>query len=328
MSNEKFRLYLIGRQIPENEIHQHVYLADQFESFIEEICPAGQTPSIEHARAFIARLYEQNEDTYQNILALARYGRFTQNNAVFLAALELVDGGEAMENLYVRLGRSDGEPVRDQIFRDLDLPSPGTPNLEKARRMQVVIQRMIDELGEGLTCHLLSDCLRDLQDDDFACDRQRYMEYPIFDDYLELKREEFLIQLEEIMNSGGLYFNQEITPEVIAYVRNNPEISSGARKDNLLYVTKIPYMAKEYLAESDPDQKRYYYCHCPWARESLKPGEKRVPSIFCCCSAGFIKKPWEGIFNQPLRVDVLQSVLKGDLQCRFAIHLPLSTISP
>lgn len=323
MAIEEFRLYLLGRQIPDDEIDQHVQLADQFEGFIHENCLPGQSPSIEHARAFIARLYEQEEDTYQNILALARYGRFTHNNAVFLAALELVDGGEVMENLYVRLGRSDGEPVRDQVYRDLELPSLGTPNIEKARRMQVVIQRMVAELGEGLTSHLLSDCLRDLQDDDFASDRQRYLECPSFDVYLEIKRDRFILQLKEIMNSGGLYFNQEITADVIDYVHNNPEISVGVRQDNTLYVTKIPYMAKEYLAEGDLAKKRYYYCHCPWARESLKPGEERVPSIFCRCSAGFIKKPWEVIFGQSLRVDVLQSVLQGDLKCRFAIHLPL-----
>ena len=119
-----------------------------------------------------------------------------------------------------------------------------------------------------------------------------------------------------------MFFNQRITDEVVAYVRGNPEIAAGVRQGDVLYVTKIPYMAHEYLAEPDEEKKRYYYCHCPWARESLVGGATPVSATFCQCSAGYHKKPWEVIFGQTLRADVLESVLKGDLRCRFAIHLP------
>ncbi len=38
------------------------------------------------------------------------------------------------------------------------------------------------------------------------------------------------------------------------------------------------------------------------------------------------KKPWEVIFEGPLEAEVLESVLQGDLRCRFAIHLPAGAI--
>jgi predicted hydrocarbon binding protein len=44
--------------------------------------------------------------------------------------------------------------------------------------------------------------------------------------------------------------------------------------------------------------------------------------MFCQCSAGFHKKPYEIIFGQPVKAEVLESVLKGDDICRFAIYLP------
>jgi hypothetical protein len=94
------------------------------------------------------------------------------------------------------------------------------------------------------------------------------------------------------------------------------------RRGNVLYVTKIPYRTREYLAATDALQKRYLYCHCPWARESLRQPDGPVPAILCRCSAGFHKKPWEIIFEQHLEADVLESVLLGDERCRFAIHLP------
>jgi hypothetical protein len=76
------------------------------------------------------------------------------------------------------------------------------------------------------------------------------------------------------------------------------------------------------LAETDPVMKRYYACHCPWARESIKNGNLQLNPIFCNCSGGFSKKPWEIIFEQELKVQVLESALKGDSRCRFAVHLP------
>jgi len=90
---------------------------------------------------------------------------------------------------------------------------------------------------------------------------------------------------------------------------------------NIVYETKIPFLTKEALAETDPTLKRYYFCHCPWAREAVKSGATVAP-VFCNCSAGFHKKPWETALGQEVQVDVLESVLQGYDRCRFAIHLP------
>jgi hypothetical protein len=109
---------------------------------------------------------------------------------------------------------------------------------------------------------------------------------------------------------------------VIDFVERTPEIRQGVREGNVLYEVKIPYMTVEYLAETDERLKRYYYCHCPWVRESLNEGDVSVSPTFCLCSAGFHKKSWEVIFEQPLRAEIVETVLKGDPWCKIAIHLP------
>jgi hypothetical protein len=81
-------------------------------------------------------------------------------------------------------------------------------------------------------------------------------------------------------------------------------------------------MTREYLAETDEKMKSYYYCHCHWVRDSLKAGDTRVSPTFCHCSAGFHKKSWELILDQPLEAEMVESVLQGDPWCKFAIHLP------
>ena len=181
------------------------------------------------------------------------------------------------------------------------------------------LEQMVDKETRS---RIFSTSFRDLKDEYYQQDKRDYWEIGNIDQYLDIKRKKYIAELEQIMVEGGLYFSQEITPEVIEYVRNNPEIEGGIRQGNLLYFTKIPYMAKQYLSETAPEMKRYYHCHCPWARESLRKGETPVSVQFCQCSSGFIKKSWEVIFDKPLQADLLESVLQGDLRCRFVIHLP------
>lgn len=324
MNEEGFRQFLQARRISESEIGQHVALAERFEGFLNASASKDSASStVEDTRAFVAVLVQEKADTLENLVALARYGRFAENDEVYLAALELLDGGEVMDNLHEKLGQAVGEEKRDEVFAGIERPTWGTPNTQKARLMQAVMERLERLVDAETRKRILLGCLRDLPDESYLEDKAQYAACGDFDQFLEVKRQEFIAQLEEIKNKDGLFFNQKITDEVIAFVRDNPEISQGVREGNVLYVTKIPYMTREYLAATDEDQKRYYYCHCPWVRESLRSDEARVPAAFCQCSAGFHKKPWEVIFGQPLEAVVLESVLKGDLQCRFAIHLPL-----
>jgi len=47
-----------------------------------------------------------------------------------------------------------------------------------------------------------------------------------------------------------------------------------------------------------------------------------IPPIYCYCGAGFYKGIWEEILQQPVKVEVLKSVLAGDEVCTIAVHLP------
>jgi hypothetical protein len=118
-----------------------------------------------------------------------------------------------------------------------------------------------------------------------------------------------------------------VKPQSTTTRASDPEMGGGLRKGNVIYETKIPYLTKQFLAGTDPALKRYYYCHCPWVREAVKNRDVRLSEAFCNCSAGFHKKTFEVIFKQPLKADVLESIIKGDERCRFAIHLPEGAIT-
>lgn len=84
----------------------------------------------------------------------------------------------------------------------------------------------------------------------------------------------------------------------------------------------IPYDTKAWLDAKDPSEKLYFACHCPFVREGLKDGTLDVNKDWCYCSAGFAKYPFEVIFDRTLEVELLETPLKGDIQCRFRIKIP------
>jgi hypothetical protein len=99
---------------------------------------------------------------------------------------------------------------------------------------------------------------------------------------------------------------------------------AGVLDGDIVIATKIPKSGtlREYFAERDPAVRRRLYCHCPRVRDAaLTPGA--VPALYCWCGAGFYKGVWEDILGEPVRVEVLESVLHGGDVCRIAIHLPI-----
>ncbi len=323
MDREGFRTYLQEKKLPEEHLDPFVALVERFERFLEASGCSDDigSASPDDVDAFSATLIAEGDNAWDNYIALLRYAAFSKNRPFFIAVMEYLDGAEALGNLHKKVGETLGEAKRNEIFQGIDLPPLGTPNTEKARRTQPVIDRL--EAADPEACKaILGSSLRDLEDAWFEDAKTTFPETGSVDDFLKKRREDFLAELEKHKREGTWWFVQVITDEVIDFVRQNPEVTTGVREGNVVYEAKIPYMAAEYLAETDQRMKRYYYCHCPWVRESIRSGGPEVSSAFCNCSSAFHKKKWEVIFEQPLRAEVVETVLRGDPWCKFAIHLP------
>lgn len=95
------------------------------------------------------------------------------------------------------------------------------------------------------------------------------------------------------------------------------------REGSIIYSEKGPSNPTAYEAAKTDAERRRAYCFCPLIRDCLD----ETPMIFCNCSAGWPKQLWEGILERPLKIEVVQSLTKGDDTCEFAIHLPAETVS-
>jgi hypothetical protein len=318
MDENGFRAYLEGRQIPEEEILASIRLTRRLESFAKN----HNKPTKKEVLDFSKQLIAQGQNTVANYYALARYAYFTGNHPVYIAVVDLLDGSEAMGNFFEKAADTLGTERRDQIFEGVALPELGLPNLEKVKITQTVMSRLVEDASSDECKEILSDSLRDLDEAWYANEKKLYVECDSLDEFLDKNAENFIAQLEELRDEGKPFFTQFITDEVVEFVRNEPMISRGKREGKILYEVKIPHQTAEFLAEADPQKKRYYYCHCPWVKESLSNGSSEIPATFCNCSAGFHKKRWEAIFGQKLKAEVIESVLQGDDWCKIAIHLP------
>lgn len=324
MDQGGFATYLQERKLTDEQIAASITIAEAFEEYLrmKEHKAAAMEATADDVNRFSMQMIDREQNTWDNYVALLRFGRFIGSTAVHVAALELIDGAEAMENLHTKLGEAIGPKARDEVFAGVELPPLGTLNVDKPAITQVVMERMEASVDAETCVKVLGSGLRYLEDDWYLDAKRMYEEAGGIDEYLERKGNEFIAEMKKHRNEGTLYFTQPITDEVIDYVERHPEIRAGVRVGNRIIEAKPPHEAREFLASKNPRDRAYHYCHCPWVKESLRNGPSRISPAFCNCSAAFHKKPYEVIFGRSLKAEVLETVLAGDPWCKFAIHLP------
>jgi hypothetical protein len=323
LDEEGFREFCTKRKLDERTIRTHIGVVREFEAF-----PSNKdgnrkldSATVDELQSYVGQLMEKGMNTWENLLGLLRYARFAGNRQVEIALLELLDGSDVMKNLSETMNQTLGEVKHAEVFEGISLPPLGTHSKRKPEVTKEVMERMETKLGEEKTIEILLSGPHASPKEEYLHERKMFLASKGIDDFLEKRHRAYVDLLEKHMKEKTLYFTQEIDEEVLDYVRRTPTCQNGVRDGGTIYVTKIPYMAKKYLHEKDDKRKRHYYCHCPWVREAIL-SDLKISSNFCYCSAAFEKRPWDVIFDQPVKADVVETVLRGDFICKFAIQIP------
>lgn len=236
------------------------------------------------------------------------------NRDVFTYGLTLLGRLGVLESIYEKASSLASQPLATFDFPREGLPIKDLP--EYADKMTCFLKEKIGEEA----FEALADNHHRIPDEAFQKEKEYFLESESLEAYLKERHGRKVAELQDYCDRDALWYEQTITQEVVDLVKDHQEMLSAELKDNNLYVTKIPYDTVEYLhGETDVD-KRHAYCHCGMARDSIKSGQK-VDGDWCYCSAGFAKKPFEVILDRKLDIEVLESVLKGDMRCRFRIPL-------
>ena len=319
---EGFERFLESRKLDREVIESALAVLQQVEAFLEgkgkEISIAVQHDFYDYS----AHLIEAGQNTADSYISILRYAYFKGLKELIIASMQVLDGREVIDNLSRRLTSEFGKDLRDYVFSGIDIPPLGVSPKEKPEYTKKLIARLEEKAGTEECAKFLNRGLRDRYEESRKPDREKFLKSQNIDQFLEQKRRDFVMELETHLKSNTLFFTQEINKEVLEYVKANPHIESGVREGDKIIVEKIPHMAKEFLAEKDEQKRRYYYCHCPWVKEAFRESNQPISPVFCNCSAGFYRAYWEIVFDEPVQVDVLQSLLRGDPVCRFAVRVP------
>jgi hypothetical protein len=322
MRQSEYEAYLAKRGLGGTAISRSVAAVADFEGWL-----AGQGKALEGAavpdiEAFIGSLMARRRNSMWRMLALARYFYATGNRPGYVYMASVVSPIGVLPELAKRVASIAGEDARAKAFRGIEEPPLGTPPAKWPAVTRRAVDALEAELPRAACRRALAGNLHRIPRSAFREQRALFKESKGIDDFLRRLHGRAIAEIESFMKSGRLWYEQEITPEVVALVRGNQEILSGVRRGDRIYMTKIPYDPKGWLAERDPLRRRYLACHCPLARESIISGRDRVPGTWCYCSAGFEKLQFEAAFGEEVAVELLESVLAGGERCRFAITIP------
>jgi len=223
-----------------------------------------------------------------------------------------------------RLRMLEGDEKASRVLEGITFPPTGDPPEAYPAATERFVKSLVRELGAERAERVLTWNVHGIPVSAFAAEREKLAALGSVDAWLRDYHERQVVTLARHAADGTLWFEQKITPAVVEYVRQHPEVQGGVRDGDSIYVTKIPYDPDRYLKTTDPLEKRRLACHCPLAASSITGRGAQVPAAWCACSAGYTKFLFDVAFGQETKAKVVSSVLAGDDVCRFAIVIPES----
>jgi len=322
MDEKNFRIFLEENEIDTNVIKSFLLKLRDYVNYLKKENLTLDSVNPKKLVEYTEHLVSTNKNSVLEFLkAILSYANFSKKYDFITETIDIVESYNAMDTLFSRIAEVHGEQTRDEIFRNLTIPPLGVYPEKKPNFTKNIMKRLEDNLGKENTIKLLSPCLHGRPPDDIEGDKKTIEELGI-DGFLLKKHQDLIKRLEKHRDEGTLEFAQLVDDEVIEFVRNN-QMLVGVRKENIIYTSKVPYQTKKFLAAKDEKMKKFYLCYCPWIRGALKEeADNELLKDFCHCSAGWYKLYWDQIFEQSIIVEPIKTGLNGDLECRFAIHLP------
>jgi len=322
MNERNFQLFLEENKVGTNIIENFLSKLRDYENFLKKENLNLDSVNPKKLVEYTENLVSTNKNSVLDFLrAILSYANYSKKYDFITETIDIVESYNAMDTLFSRIAEVHGEQMRNEIFKDLNIPPLGVHPEKKPIFTKNIMKRMEDNLGYEDTIALLSPCLHGRPPDDIKGDKKTLAELGI-DGFLLKKHHDLIKRLEKHRDEGTLEFAQIVDEEVIEFVRNNQKLV-GVRKENIIYISKIPYQTMKFLTAKDEKMKKFYLCYCPWIRGALKEeSDIEILKNFCHCSAGWYKLYWDQIFEQSILVEPIKTGLYGDLECTFAVHLP------
>ncbi len=313
-----FREFLEKNNLEEDIIEQAILIVRDLLKFLN--IESKNSPTVDDISNFSKYLIENDRNRYDNYIHLYRYGLFSKNDNLVIGILELIDGREMLPNFSKRLIEEYSQEFRDTIFGDYQLPPSGT-NLKEHNKCAIqLFERYLKAVSKAEADKFFVKGLRDKYTQSYVNPKEMFNKSSNLDEFLDWYRDNFVNNIKKHRDDSTLFYIQEVDDKFVEYASTVTE--TGRRDGNVINITKIPYLTKEYLEADTQNMKNYYCCHNPLFREALIDGEHGLDPVLCNISAGYYKNFWEAIFECSVKVCVKESVIMGHENCKFVVHIP------
>jgi effector-binding domain-containing protein len=122
----------------------------------------------------------------------------------------------------------------------------------------------------------------------------------------------------------AIYEQDHNIDDVLREMYTDPDwYEEPVRKGNQLFMRKVPFNVEAYKKATDPVERRQAYCHCAFVRPYLTESPAKISPTFCWCGAGWYRRLWEGVLGQPIQVEHVETLVRGNDCCTLVITLPI-----
>lgn len=289
-----------------------------FEDYIEKDI---EESSIDDIKRYMDYLIETGGNKYNNVIHIARYYYYVDMKDHYIHMTKYFNSLGVLEHIIDRISLNESDEVKQQIINDMDLPPLFTDSKDLPRYTKRFLDVLNKHLNETSCNYILAGNNHRIPASSFDKEKEYYEQANSLSEYLQGRHQRKVEELTKYYLDNQVWFEQIITPDVIDFVKGNPEVLSGVVENDKLYITKIPYDINNYLTAEDDIMKRYYTCHCSFVRENIVDEKEDISGQWCYCSAGFAKHPYEHILGTELPIKLLETPLEGTNLCRFEIDL-------
>lgn len=228
-----------------------------------------------------------------------------------------------MDTIKNEITRKLGEEAWGILTEDIGTPDMHNEEKNGCCTMREFMKRFDDITDDATAKDILTHVRHGLKRSQFDWAKEKFAKCNNnIDNFINVDRNEQIENFTRLRDTGESFYGQKVNDDVLKFLLSQPELLSAVRIGSELHITAFPSNMYEYIKENDERKKRYYACHCPFAKESILKENEEVSKTLCYCSLGHAKIMWEAIFDIELDGEVIQSALNGDLLCKYVIYLP------
>lgn len=214
-----------------------------------------------------------------------------------------------------------GEKFWNELIEGMTLPDIDSESQCQCMNMYNFVRKLKTLIDDETIKKIFSKVRHGLTPSQVVGAREEFLAIGDLDKFIQKKYEEDFSYFIELNSQKKDFYGDMITDDVLEFLRDNRLMIGGVRKGNKILVRAFPANMSKYLQADNEKMKRYYACHCPFAKESILANHV-VSDTLCYCSLGHVKNYWEAVFEQNLDGEVLETVLSGNLQCCYSITIP------